>query len=181
MLSTAGVGASYGSAAGLRYVFGLLIGTNLVSLAVITGVAGLLLAHEGLRFVLVVISTLYLVYLAIRIATAGSTIAFITSDTPPSAWNGITLQLINPKAYVVNTALFTGFPFANTTYLNEMLLKCLLVNIIWIPIHLLWLSLGIGIEKLSLPASTQRIINMGMALALLTVVSLAAWFAPQSS
>jgi threonine/homoserine/homoserine lactone efflux protein len=180
-LSTAGVGASYGSIAGLRYVSGLLIGTNLVALAVITGVAGLLLAQEGLRWFLVVLSTLYLVYLALRIATAGSKIAFITSDSAPSVWNGVTLQLINPKAYVVNTALFTGFPFSNMAFATEMLLKCLLVNAIWIPIHLLWLSLGIGIEKLALPLVWQRIINMGMALALLTVVALAAIYAPQSN
>jgi len=39
VLSTAGVGAAFGFSAGLRYVFGLFLGTNLVALAVISLVA----------------------------------------------------------------------------------------------------------------------------------------------
>ena len=39
VLSTAGVGAAYGRAAGHRYVAGLCLGTNLVALAVVSGVA----------------------------------------------------------------------------------------------------------------------------------------------
>jgi len=47
VLSTAGVGASFGKEAAIRYVTGLFIGTNLVALAVVTGVAGLVLALPG--------------------------------------------------------------------------------------------------------------------------------------
>ncbi|MBX2838116.1 MAG: LysE family translocator [Gammaproteobacteria bacterium] len=176
VLSTAGVGSSFGKTAGLRYLIGLFIGTNLVALAVITGVAGLLLAHEGARTVLLIASTLYLVYLALRIATAGSSIAFITREKPPSIFDGITLQIINPKAYVVNTAVFTGFPLAGFSFGTEMLTKCVLLNAIWIPIHLLWLSLGIGIDKLDLDRRWQRLINIAMAIALLGVVGLAALY-----
>lgn len=176
VLSTAGVGSSFGKAAGLRYIVGLFLGTNLVALAVITGVAGLLIAHEGARLVLMIASTLYLLYLALRIATAGSNIAFIKRQSAPSVIDGIMLQIINPKAYVVNTAVFTGFQLGGLSYTSEMLTKVVLVNAIWIPIHLLWLAVGISIKNLELSPLWRRSINIAMALALLGVVALAALY-----
>ena len=173
VLSTAGVGSAFGAQAGYRYVFGLFLGTNLVALAVVTGLAGLVLAQPGLRTVLMYASALYLFYLAAKIALAGSSIAFIESVKAPGIIDAILLQAINPKAYVVNTALFTGFKFANSSLLNETLWKFFLINLIWIPIHLLWLSAGIGLKQLNLPAFWQRTINILMACSLLVVVFLA--------
>ena len=49
VLSTAGVGSAYGFARGLRYVAGLFIGTNLVSAAVISGLAALVLGVPYVR------------------------------------------------------------------------------------------------------------------------------------
>jgi len=173
VLSTAGVGSAFGAKAGYRYVFGLFIGTNLVALAVVTGLAGLVLTQPAIRTVLMYASIFYLFYLAAKIATAGSQIAFINSDRAPGIIDAIMLQAINPKAYVVNTALFTGFKFSNSSFLAETLWKFLLINSIWIPIHILWLGAGIGLKRLELPDIWQRTINIFMALSLLVVVFLA--------
>lgn len=173
VLSTAGVGSAFGANAGYRYVFGLFLGTNIVALAVVTGLAGLVLAQPGLRTLLMYASAMYLLYLAAKIAFAGSSIAFIKSVKAPGIVDAILLQAINPKAYVVNTTLFTGFKFANSSLLNETLWKFLLINLIWIPIHLLWLGVGIGLKQLNLPTIWQRTINILMACSLLAVVILA--------
>lgn len=173
VLSTAGVGASFGSNAGYRYVAGLCIGTNLVALAVVTGLAGIILAHAGLRTALLYASVAYLCYLAFRIAFAGSTIAFIKSARAPGIRDALLLQALNPKAYGVNTTLFMGFEFPDMLMWQETAWKFLIINAIWIPIHLLWLAAGIALQKLALPQKTQRIINVVMALSLLMVVVLA--------
>lgn len=173
VLSTAGVGASFGSQAGYRYVTGLCIGTNLVALAVVTGLAGVILAHAGLRTVLLYASVAYLAYLACRIAFAGSTIAFIESAKPPGIRDALLLQALNPKAYGVNTTLFMGFEFNDMLMWQETVWKFVLINAIWIPIHLLWLGAGIALQRLNLPHKVQRIINIFMALSLLMVVALA--------
>jgi len=178
VLSTAGVGSAFGANAAYRYITGLFIGTNLVALAVVTGVASLMFAQPGLRTVLMYASILYLGYLALRIALAGSHIAFIEKQSPPGIANGIALQAINPKAYVVNTTLFTSFPFSQMGQLHEILWKFVLINAIWIPIHLLWMVAGISLKRMSLPARTQRAINILMALSLMTVVILAMVFQP---
>jgi threonine/homoserine/homoserine lactone efflux protein len=173
VLSTAGVGSAFGAKPGYRYVFGLFLGTNFVALAVVTGLAGLVLAQPGLRTILMYASVLYLLYLAAKIALAGASISFIKSVKAPGIIDAILLQAINPKAYVVNTALFTGFRFADTSLLNETLWKFFLINLIWIPIHFLWLWAGIGLKQLNLPTVWQRTINIMMACSLVAVVILA--------
>lgn len=173
VLSTAGVGSAFGARPGAWYVLGLFIGTNMVALAVVTGIAAVILADPRIRTVLFVASTAYLLYLALRIAMAGSRIAFIEARRPPGVWNGIALQMINPKAYAVNTTLFSGFSFLPASLLAETLLKFLIVNAIWIPIHFLWLAMGIRLRQLDLSPGVHRTINVGMSLSMLAVVGLA--------
>lgn len=175
VLSTAGVGAAFGATAGTRYVIGLFIGTNLVCIAVVSGLTAVLLADERLRTLLFFASIAYLTYLALRIALAGSKVAFMEKQAPPGILGGIALQAINPKAYAVNTALFTGFGFMPQNYPLEVFLKFVIVNAIWIPIHFAWLWAGIALQRLNLPQRKQRAINIFMAASMLAVVALAAY------
>lgn len=173
VLSTAGVGSAFGARAGTRYVLGLFIGTNLVALAVVSGLAAMLLADAGIRTILFVASTTYLLYLALRIAMAGSRVAFIEAAQPPGILDGIVLQMVNPKAYAVNTTLFSGFAFGGENLLIETALKFLIVNVIWVPIHFLWLALGVALRRLDLSDRTHRFINVPMSASMLAVVGLA--------
>ena len=173
VLSTAGVGAAFGFRFGLRYVLGLFIGTNLVALAVITGLAAVVLSQPFIRTVLMVLSFSYLIYLAARIAFAGSRIAFIEAQGAPGIGAALLLQAINPKAYAVNTALFTGFAFYPQSLLVETLTKLVILNSIWIPIHLGWLYAGVSLHRLNLSETAQRRINFAMAASMLAVVVLA--------
>ena len=181
VLSTAGIGAAYGARPGLRYLVGLFLGSNLVALAVISGLAALILADARLRVVLLLASAGYLLYLAFKIATAGARIAFIEARREPGMIDGLALQAINPKAYAVNTTLFSGFPIFTEATLAEALVKLAIMNAIWVPLHLAWLGAGIGLRRLDLAHRTQRAINVGMAVAMLAVVGMAlATLAPEA-
>ncbi len=173
VLSTAGVGAAYGFRPGFGYVLGLFLGNNLVALLVISGVAALMLSVPALRIGLAVLSLAYLLYLAAKIAFAGAKIAFIEATAPPGVMAGLLLQPINPKAYAVNAAFFTGFPFAPDNLVFETIAKLLIMNLIWVPIHLAWLYAGVAVRRLDLPERTQRLINYAMAAAMIGVVVLA--------
>jgi len=177
VMTTAGFGAAYGFNASLRYVLGLFIGTNLVMLAVMTGLAAVILSVPWLRNVLMFASVAYLLYLAGRIAFAGAKVAFMEAKSPPGVLGGLMLQAINPKAYAVNTSLITGFDYAPDAFLFEMISKALIINTIWIPIHLAWLWAGVSLHRLNLSDRTQRTINILMALSMLGVVALALWSA----
>lgn len=173
VLSTAGFGAAYGFRDSLKYVLGLFIGTNLVALAVISGVAAVVLSVPVIRVVLMAASTAYLLYLAAKIAFAGAKIAFIEAKAAPGIGAGLLLQAINPKAYAVNTTLFAGFPFAPANLVFETVAKLLIVNTIWIPIHLVWLYAGATLHRLNLSEAAHRRINYLMAASMLAVVALA--------
>lgn len=175
VLSTAGVGSAFGAGPGTRYVAGLFVGTNLVALAVVSGLAAIVLADPRIRTFLFAASACYLLYLALRIALAGARIAFIEAARPPGFWGGIALQAINPKAYAVNTALMMGFSFWPANLAGEIVLKFLIMNAIWLPIHFGWLYAGIWLNELNLPQRHQRGINIAMALSMLAVVALAVY------
>lgn len=174
VLTLAGVGSGFGFRAGLIYGVGLFIGTNLVALMVVTGLAAILFAEPAIRTVALWLSAAYLIYLAARIAFAGTRVGFVSAERAPGILGGVVLQVINPKAYVVNTTLFTGFSIWGDALQAEVAAKFVVINVIWIAIHLLWLAAGVSIHRLDLAPRTQRFINMGMALAMLGVVALAA-------
>lgn len=174
VLSLAGVGSAYGYRPAARYVAGLWAGTNMVASAVVSGVAAAVLADQRIRLALLVAAGAYLLYLAFRIAFAGTRIAFISPRRAPSFWNGVLLQVVNPKAYAVNTAFFSGFAFWPSSLATETLLKFLILNAIWIPIHLAWLTAGVAVRRLELAPRTQFVINLVMAALMLAVVALAA-------
>jgi threonine/homoserine/homoserine lactone efflux protein len=173
VLSTAGVGAAFGFRAGLRYVAGLCLGTNLVALIVVSGLAAIVLATAWARNTLLVLSALYLLSIAVRIAFAGKRIAFIEAASVPGIRDALILQIINPKAYAVNMTWFSGFMLTPESLALETAIKFLIINLFWIPIHLLWLAAGNSVNRLDLSPRTHFAINLGMALALVIVVGLA--------
>ncbi|MEM8861565.1 MAG: LysE family transporter, partial [Chloroflexota bacterium] len=143
-------------------------------LCVVTGLAAILLADPIVRTILLWASVAYLVYLAIRIALAGSNIAFSPAKKEPGIVDGVALQFLNPKAYVVNTTLFTGFPLFPNAFGAEIAVKFLIVNVIWIAVHTIWLWAGVSLHRLEFKPRVQSAINIAMALAMLAVVALAA-------
>ena len=173
VLSTAGLGAAYGFRAGYAYIAGLFVGSNLVMFSVVSGLAAIVLQINGLRTILLIASTSYLVYLAARIAFAGSKVGFIHSDKKLGFGSAITLQIINPKAYVVGTTMFSGFPIFPDAFIQEVVVKVIILNLVWIPVHFGWLYAGASIKRLALSNEAQRRINIFMALAMLAVVGLA--------
>jgi len=173
VLSLAGIGSAYGYRTGLSYLAGLFIGHNVVALLVISGIAASALAIPWLRTVLAWASVGYLLYLAAKIAFAGSKVAFIEATREPGLRDGLALQAINPKAYAVSTALFSGFAFMPDAPGAETIIKIGIMNVIWITLHLLWLWVGVSLRRLDLAPQTQRRINYAMALSMLMVVGLA--------
>jgi len=83
------------------------------------------------------------------------------------------LQAINPKAYAVSTALFSGFAFMPEAPATETIIKIVVMNILWLSLHLVWLWVGVTLRRLDLAPGTQRWINYAMALSMLLVVALA--------
>ena len=173
VLSIAGLGSAYGFAAGQKFLWGLWLGNFLVGLAVILGLETVLFSIPYLPHVLLGLSLTYLSYLAFKIAFAGSEIAFIKAKRIPGFFDALALQAVNPKAYAVNATFFTTFNFWPNHFLEMILIKIIIVNVIWVPVHFGWLYAGSTVRKLNLSTNVQRSINIFMALSMMVVVLLA--------
>ena len=174
VLSLAGTGAAFGWQHGLRYMLGLWLGHNFASIVVITGLAAIVLTEPVVRSILMLICAGYFGYLALRIAFAKSKIAF-TYMAAPGFVTGLTLNIMNPKAYAVNTILFGGFALYPYNFLLEVVYKQIVLNLIWICVHLLWLYVGFKINQLNLTTRRHNQINIGMALCVIAVVLISVW------
>ena len=175
VLSLAATGSGFGWKAGVLYLAGLFIGTNTVLVFVVTGFKGFLFEIPWVEPVFLIISLSYLTWIAWRIASAGNEIKFKKSKNEPTFFEAIFLQIINPKAYLVNGILFAGFPLKNFSLQQEVLIKALIINLVWIPVHFFWLWLGIKLRQWGLNKGKQAIVNKVMAFCLLVVIGLAAF------
>ena len=174
VLSLAGVGAGFGWKVGMMYLIGLFFGTNGVALLVVLGFKQFLFEIEGVELTFLFLSLSYLSFLSWRISTSETKTGFKQSFKAPKLYEGIFLQFINPKAYVVQGHLFVVLSLGMTSYNVEILTKFIIVNSIWIPIHLFWLWLGISLKRWSLASNKQVWVNRGMGLSLFAVVILSA-------
>ncbi len=173
VLALAGVGAAFSFKNGLRFLVGLTIGYLLVWVLVITGLASLVFSVSYMRAIFLIISSGYLIYLSFKIMMKGSKIAFIRPENLPNFFDGIILQLVNPKAYAFHSILFSGFVIYPNDIILETIWKFIVMNAIWIPLHLVWLFIGASIKKINLDPYIQRKINlvMGVSLFLVSILS----------
>ena len=174
VLSLAGVGAGFGWRVGMMYLIGLFFGTNGVALLVVLGFKQFLFEIEGVELTFLFLSLSYLSFLSWRIATSENKTGFKQSLKAPKLYEGIFLQFVNPKAYVVQGHLFVVLSLGIASYNVEIITKFIIVNSIWIPIHLFWLWLGISLKRWSLASNKQLWVNRGMGLSLFAVVILSA-------
>ena len=173
VLSLAGTGAGFGWRPGIFYLLGLFIGTNSVMILVITGLKGVLFKIPFVEPVFLIVSLSYLTWIAWRIAFSDNKTTITSIKKEPTFFEAIFLQLINPKAYLVNGILFAGFPIENLNLNEEIIAKVIIINLVWIPVHFFWLWLGIRVRSWGLESGKQKTVNKFMGLSLLVVVLLA--------
>ncbi|MEL6374916.1 MAG: LysE family translocator [Pseudomonadota bacterium] len=173
VLTTAGVGAGFGFKAGARYTLGIVAGTVLVMILIASGLAAVLFTLPGLRIALLIGSTLYLLWIAYKVAASGNRVGFMEAERAPQFHDGFLLSLINPKGFAVFTTLFSSFPLYPDNLLVENVIKGMLFVSVSLPVHFLWLYAGISLKRLAPSEGTARAINYAMAAALVVVVLLA--------
>ena len=66
--------------------------------------------------------------------------------------------------------LLSGFDFWAGPLWVEVAIKMLIMNLVWVPVHLAWLAAGVTLRRLDLSSRAQRGINILMALAMMAVV-----------
>ncbi|MER8760756.1 MULTISPECIES: LysE family transporter [unclassified Mesorhizobium] len=171
-ISVTATGAAFGLRGSLRYASGIVVGTVLVLLVVATGIMAVLTALPKLAALLAVASAAYILYLALKIATAPPLAARIGGAAPPTFLGGFLLAVANPKAYVAIAAVFAGAsPGAGGLAISA---KLAVLALMIVAIHLLWLLAGAAFARLLRKPLASRIINLVFAVTLVATAALAA-------
>ena len=171
-LSSAASGAAYRGRA-FPFVLGMTLGTGTVIVLVATGVTGLIAAIPGLAPLITLLAGAYILFLSWKIATAPPVGILDDTNRPPPLLAGYALAVVNPKAYTVMAALFSGFvlvpgdPIANGALKAGLLIPFALVA------NTTWMIAGASLARALRDARTSRILNVVFAVLLVVSVAVA--------
>ena len=170
--SLTAVGAAFGWRRALPYGTGLVLGTIAVLVAVAAGVTSTLAALPGLAPLLLAASCGYILYLAVKIATAPP-LSGVGTARAPSPAGGFLLAAANPKAWLAIGAVYSGTSLGLAPG-AEAVLKIAALALMIVAIHAAWLVAGASLSRaLSDPVLSRR---LNLAFAAILVVSTAVAF-----
>ncbi|ALM89583.1 MULTISPECIES: LysE family translocator [Alteromonas] len=161
-------GAQYGYKKSIPHMIGIVIGVAGLMISTLLGVGALFTLFPALYTVLKVLGITYLLWLAIKIATAPTDeieIKKTTRQGPLKWWEGALFQLINPKAWMMALASVGTFTLPGEHYAESGLAIVLAFALIGFPCISIWAAVGAKIKIwLSSPMRRKRF-NFTMAAA----------------
>lgn len=169
-LSLAAVGASVGVTQGLPFLFGVLAGLAVSIVGAILGLSSLFSVYPVAKLAIQITGSLYLLFVAFKIASAPVISASDSQEKVPSFSDGFVLNLLNPKAYAAFFAIFSQFrlPFENNSLsLLSTALVCMVVAAI---VDYGWLALGGVIKPIFKDPAQARILRVIFALLMIGAV-----------
>jgi threonine/homoserine/homoserine lactone efflux protein len=162
-------GVNYGVTRSLPHLFGIATGFPLMVIAVGLGVGGLFQQFPILQIVLKIVGTLYLLYLAYKVATAPTKDIEITKAKPFTFLQALLFQWVNPKAWMMAISGVTTFT-AVTHYFIDVILVASAFILFGAPCTALWMLCGATLRNILHNPTYRRAFNISMAS--LLVVSL---------
>lgn len=172
-ISATAVGAAYGFRRSLGYVSGLIVGTVAVLLAVATGVVAFLLSVPRGALVLTAVSAAYILYLAVKIATAPPLARRDDQVAAPAFSGGFLLAVANPKAYLAIAAVFAGVSLFQDRRLLDAMVKIALLTGMIVAIHVIWLLVGAALSRFLQHPAISRAVNICLAVLLVVATAFA--------
>jgi threonine/homoserine/homoserine lactone efflux protein len=163
---------AFGVSQSLGFVSGAIAGTAAVLSAVATGVVALLISVPWLGPGLTIASSLYVLYLAWRIATAAPPSKRADGAVAPSFASGFLLAIANPKAWFAIAAVFTGATLIGSSRELDALLKAVVLAGMIVIIHFAWLVAGSSLAGLLRDPLRARMANVLFGLILVATIAL---------
>jgi threonine/homoserine/homoserine lactone efflux protein len=161
-ISATAVGAAYGFRRSLAYVGGLFLGTTIVLLAVALGVVTLLPSVPHGSSALVAVSTIYIGYLALRIATAPPLANRTDQVAAPTFAGGFLLAIANPKAYLAIAGVFAATTIFRVDHALDAAVKTALLGAMIVVIHQCGLLAGASLSRWLRDRTISRIVNVAL-------------------
>ena len=161
-------GANHGFRKSIPHLLGIDLGFPVMLIAIGLG-AGQLFQQSPTIFVwLKVIGSLYLTYLAYKIATAPVQ-EFETKKAKPMTFvQAVLFQWVNPKAWIMCIGAVVTYTVAEGAYFSQVLVIASLFFVFGSPCTVTWLWFGSSLKKLLSQPKYLKTFNVTMGLLLMT-------------
>jgi threonine/homoserine/homoserine lactone efflux protein len=161
-------GAAFGVRRSVPHVLGTAVGIGAMALAAAAGLAALITAVPELAFVLKLVGSAYLLYLAWQVAGAHA-LRPGTLAQPLTLVQAALFQLVNVKAWIFALGAMTTFRPADLPVVAGSLLVTVVMMVVVVASAAVWAVAGGAIG--SLAGRRQRIVSLILAILLaLTVI-----------
>jgi threonine/homoserine/homoserine lactone efflux protein len=161
--------ARYGFKAALPIIFGAGASAALIVLAVGNGIGQALANLPAVQLLMKWVGVLWLSYLAWQIYRSPATLSPLDHKSPQKAglWAGASLQLVNPKTWMMAIAVISVFAASEDDAPLHVFALSLVFFLISLPCLATWALLGAGSARWIRSANAGRHFNQAMALLLL--------------
>ena len=174
-ISLAGTGVAFGFRPGLSYLCGIILGTASVLFLIATGVTAIILMQPFLVAFLSIAAGLYILYLAMKIATAPVGARTVNMQSVPRCPAGFALAIANPKAFAAIGAVYSGRLLFPDDPFTDAFAKILALVLVIVIVNTAWLGFGSLFARILSDPKIGRIANIAFALMLVLSVGFALW------
>lgn len=166
-------GATFGYRRSLPHMLGISMGTAVMLLLVGTGLGTAFTTWPILYTALQIVGALYLLWLAWKIAHAGSVQEGRTTGQPFSFWQAAAFQWVNPKAWIMTVGIVAAYT-PREGFAANLLLATLVLALVNFPCISVWTLFGSAVGRaLRTPRALQWFNRSMAALLLLSLIPIA--------
>ena len=163
-------GVNYGVKASVPHWLGICLGFPFMVLLVGFGFGVVFDRYPHLHQLIKILGTLYLLWLAWRIASAEPKAIEQGKSKPVSFFQAVLFQWVNGKAWVMATGAIAAFTSVTGVYWQQVSIITLAFLLVAFPCVGVWLLFGAGLRTILTKPLFQRIFNVAMAIILLLSV-----------
>lgn len=168
------VGRARGLVGGLPYFLGLQVGLAAAAGITAAGLFSLLAAFPSALRAMTIAATVYLIYLAYKIASSPvGEAAGASNGAHASPAAGFLLGVTNPKAYLAFASLLASYTLIKGSAQQDSFTKWFLLVAVMIVVDIVWLYVGVVLRGLILSPNGERVLNVTLGLTVLIAAGLA--------
>lgn len=145
MLAASGV--NYGFKRSVPHILGIWFGLMCLFLLSALGLGIIFDIYPKAQLVMKILSSLYLIYFACKIALAKRIENSNTKSRPLSFWQAALFQFVNPKALIITSSALSSFTASSLNYAVSAACVMLVFAFICIPSISLWAGFGSIISR----------------------------------
>lgn len=163
----AATGANFGSRGALPVILGIQAGMFVQTMLMCAGLGSVFLAYPLAQQVLRIGGSLYLMFLAWKLA--GASAAQAQAPKAISFTQAATFQALNPKSWLKTVTMASVFMPVGPDMLGNALALAAIGVVIGAPCNAVWAVFGAAMRRLLTEPRNQRIFNMSMGAILLVL------------